>query len=207
MEIGIKAHNEYSWISSMQGDRSQWLLHRDKFTRTSEQASSVGKNKDRVSLSKEAAELQKLSSRDQQVRAHEAAHAAVGGRYAGSPNFTCQRGPNGKAYAVKGEVNISTSPIHGNPEATLEKAETIRRAAMAPANPSAQDRSVAAKAAQMAAEARIELVEENNPAEEIENPSGSSPKQSQEAHPPQLIDSSGEFKANILPGQIINLLV
>ena len=56
-----------------------------------------------------------------------------------------------------GEVSIDTSPVAGDPEATVEKMRTIQAAAMAPANPYAADRAVAAKAAQMAMNARIEV--------------------------------------------------
>jgi len=101
--------------------------------------------------------LEQLRARDREVRIHEAAHAAVGGRYAGSASFQYQRGPDGRNYAVGGEVGISTSPVSGNPQATIEKARTIRAAALAPAEPSAQDRRVAAEAAQMEVEARTEL--------------------------------------------------
>jgi SprA-related family len=101
--------------------------------------------------------IEQLAARDREVRAHEQAHAAVGGQYAGSPTYTYQRGPDGVSYAVGGEVRIDTSPIPGDPEATLRKAEQIARAASAPADPSGQDRAVAAQAAKMAQQARIEI--------------------------------------------------
>jgi hypothetical protein len=101
--------------------------------------------------------IEQLSARDREVRAHEQAHAAVGGQYASSPTYTYQRGPDGVSYAVGGEVKIDTSPIPNDPEATLRKAEQIARAASAPADPSGQDRAVAAQAAKMAQQARIEI--------------------------------------------------
>lgn len=101
--------------------------------------------------------ITKLKARDREVRAHEAAHAAVGGQYAGAPTYTYQRGPNGVSYAVGGEVKISTSRVEGDPEATLQKAMQVQRAALAPAEPSSQDRKVAAQASQMAAQARIDI--------------------------------------------------
>lgn len=104
-------------------------------------------------------EIAELASRDQEVRAHEQAHAAVGGRYAGSPNFSFQRGPNGASYAVSGHVDVDVSKIAGDPAATLQKMMVVQRAAMAPQTPSPQDRIVAAKAAQQAAGARVELAE------------------------------------------------
>ena len=62
---------------------------------------------------------------------------------------------------MAGEVKIDTSEIPGDPQATLLKAQIIRRAALAPATPSAQDRQVAAQATAMAQQARIELAVEN----------------------------------------------
>lgn len=102
--------------------------------------------------------IEQLKARDREVRVHEAAHAAVGGQYAGSPSLQYTHGPDGKNYATGGEVGISTSAVSGDPQATIEKARVIRAAAMAPAQPSAQDRRVAAEATQMEVEARTEML-------------------------------------------------
>lgn len=114
----------------------------------------------------EQQEVRDLAARDREVRAHEQAHANVGGRYAGSPSYTYQRGPDGRQYAVGGEVSISTSPIPGDPEATIDKAQIVRRAALAPAEPSAQDRRVAAEATAIEQQARAELLAQRNEAAE-----------------------------------------
>ncbi len=107
----------------------------------------------------EQKQVRELQATDRRVRAHEAAHAAAAGGLAkGGPSFTYQTGPDGRSYAVGGEVQIDTSAVSGDPTATLRKAEQIRRAALAPADPSSQDRSVAAAAAQMAAQARAEMI-------------------------------------------------
>ncbi|GGY48178.1 hypothetical protein GCM10011297_21370 [Bacterioplanes sanyensis] len=108
----------------------------------------------------EIKQIQQLKQRDAEVRAHEQAHAAVGGNLAGAASFSYQRGPDGVRYAVGGEVSIDVSKVSGDPQATLEKMERVRRAALAPAEPSAQDRQVAAQAAQLAAEARLEMAAE-----------------------------------------------
>lgn len=105
----------------------------------------------------EQQEINQLAARDREVRNHERAHVAVGGQYAGAPRYQYQRGPDGVNYAVAGEVSISTSPIPGDPQMTIEKAQVIKRAALAPAEPSAQDRKVAAEAVQMEMQARVEL--------------------------------------------------
>ncbi len=103
-------------------------------------------------------QVQQLKSRDREVRAHEQAHMSAAGPYArGGAQYAYQTGPDGQRYAIGGEVSIDTSPIGGNPEATMTKARVIRAAAMAPANPSAQDRQVAAAATRMESQARQEL--------------------------------------------------
>jgi hypothetical protein len=107
-------------------------------------------------------EVAKLKARDREVKAHEQAHlSAAGGIATSGPTFTYQLGPDGIRYAIGGEVNIDTSPVAGDPQATIRKAETIQKAANAPASPSDQDRKVAAAAAQMAAKAQTELLQKN----------------------------------------------
>ncbi|MCZ6641206.1 MAG: putative metalloprotease CJM1_0395 family protein [Gammaproteobacteria bacterium] len=108
---------------------------------------------------RELREIQKLAKRDREVRAHEQAHSSVGGSYSGSPSYQYQRGSNGVSYAVGGHVSIDVSSVPGDPAATLQKMMTVRRAALAPQNPSPQDRAVAAGASQKAADARLELAE------------------------------------------------
>lgn len=108
----------------------------------------------------ELKELADLKARDREVRAHEAAHQAVGGQYAGSISYVYERGPDGAQYAVGGEVSIDTSPVQGDPQATLEKMRVVRAAALAPAEPSPQDRAVAAEAMQLMLQAQTELSSE-----------------------------------------------
>lgn len=100
-----------------------------------------------------------LVSRDREVRLHEQAHASVGGAYAGAPSYSFKRGPDGRSYAVGGEVSIDASPVANDPAATLRKMEVVLRAALAPAEPSAQDLRVAAQAQAQAAQARADLAE------------------------------------------------
>ena len=123
---------------------------------------SASASQDSLELSPEARQqVDKLKARDQQVRAHEAAHMAAGGSLVrGGASYTYQTGPDGKRYAVGGEVSLDASPVPDNPRATIAKAERIRAAALAPADPSGQDRAVAAKAAAMASEAATELAQQ-----------------------------------------------
>lgn len=92
------------------------------------------------------AEVARLQARDTQVRSHEAAHLAVAGGIAtGGASFTYQQGPDGRMYAVGGEVPIAVSPGK-DPEETVRKMRQVAIAAMAPADPSPQDYAVAASA-------------------------------------------------------------
>ncbi len=105
----------------------------------------------------EQQEVAKLQSRDKEVRAHEAAHASVGGSLAGSPNLNFTSGPDGKRYATSGDVSIDISKVANDPSATITKLQQVQRAALAPAQPSSQDRKVAALASAGISEAQVEL--------------------------------------------------
>lgn len=121
----------------------------------------------------QVAELRRV---DREVRRHEAAHAAVGGAYAGAPSYTFERGPDGQLYAVAGQVSIDTAPVDGDPAATIQKLQIVRAAALAPGDPSAQDRAVAAQAEAGIRRAQAELQAQRNEelAGEAEEASGSS---------------------------------
>lgn len=119
--------------------------------------------------------VRELQERDREVRQHEAAHAAAGGQYAGSPRYTYQLGPDGRQYAVGGSVSIDTAPVDGDPEATLQKARQVRAAALAPADPSSQDRSVASAAAALERQALAELAAERRAEQTGEGATESAP--------------------------------
>lgn len=104
--------------------------------------------------------IDRLKTRDTEVRQHEQAHlAAAGGLAVSGAAYTYQRGPNGVDYAIGGEVHIDTSPGR-TPGETITRARTIEAAALAPADPSGPDRAVAAQAQQMEQQARAELAVE-----------------------------------------------
>lgn len=149
-------------VSTPNGELDEEALAEKKALETAEQAQLVAEQK----------QIEQLAERDREVRAHEQAHAAVGGQYAGSPVYDYTRGPNGRNYASSGHVKIDVSAIPGDPEATLQKAQTVRRAALAPAEPSSADRSVAARASQMAVEARAEIARNRGPAGDEEQSTG-----------------------------------
>ncbi len=101
-------------------------------------------------------QVRELKARDAEVRAHEQAHSRAGGQYASAPSYQYTRGPDGQQYAVAGEVTIDASEIPGNPKATITKMEIVIRAALAPAEPSAQDSKVAAQARSTKTKAQAE---------------------------------------------------
>ncbi|QIK39064.1 hypothetical protein GWK36_02060 [Caldichromatium japonicum] len=104
--------------------------------------------------------IEQLKQRDAEVRAHEQAHIAAGGAYITSgPSYSYQTGPDGRRYAIGGEVGIDTSMNPDDPEGNLAKARAIIRAAMAPAEPSGQDVRVAAAARAMEMRAQQDLRE------------------------------------------------
>ena len=139
---------------------------------------------DPVELSPEAAALVvELQARDAAVRAQEAAHlVAAGGLAEGIPTFLYQQGPDGRNYAVGGEMAIDTSPVPGNPRATLAKARQIEAAALLPMDPSSQNESVASLAQSMAAIAADQL---------DAGPAGASSWIRPEGPPGALLDISG----------------
>lgn len=125
---------------------------------------SSGQQKDDPQQQKEEQAEQKriaeLKARDQEVKIHEQAHAAIGGQYASAPSYEYETGPDGQQYAVGGEVRIDISEIPNDPRATIQKMQQVKAAALAPAEPSGADRSVAAQASQTLMEAQADLTAE-----------------------------------------------
>ncbi len=132
--------------------------------------------------SQELLKIQKLKRRDSEVRAHEQAHLSSAGQFAsGGASFVYQRGPDGNNYAVGGEVSIDIGK-ESSPEATISKMNTIRRAALAPANPSAADRQIAAQASILEAQARVEIQQNTSETTNVQNSANGKeiPEQSKE---------------------------
>ena len=122
-----------------------------------QQGQQKEEKKEQQLAEKERQALEQLKQRDREVRAHEQAHASVGGQYAGSPSYEYERGSDGNNYAVAGEVPIDISEIPNDPSATIEKMQQVRAAALAPQEPSGADRAIAAEATQRMSEAQADL--------------------------------------------------
>ncbi|MEW6984301.1 putative metalloprotease CJM1_0395 family protein [Colwelliaceae bacterium 6471] len=115
------------------------------------------KNVDSVA---EELELSTLKKRDREVRAHEQAHSSVGGSLTGAPSYSYEQGPDGNKYAVSGEVDVDLSIVEGDPQATINKMQKVYAAALAPADPSIQDKLVAATASKAILEAQSDILNE-----------------------------------------------
>ena len=83
--------------------------------------------------------------------------AAGGSLVTSAAQFSYETGPDGQQYAVAGEVGIDTAAVPGDPQATIDKMEQVKQAALAPASPSSQDLKVAAQAKAVILEAVGEL--------------------------------------------------
>lgn len=136
--------------------------------------------------------IDELQLRDKEVKAHELAHAATGGSLAGSPSYTFKVGPDGKQYAVGGEVSIDLSTVSGDPQATITKMKKVHAAALAPANPSSQDIKVAANASQKILEAQSDLLVLNSE----ESKRSSSVNSNQDLNEQSTLDIADEYNSN-----------
>lgn len=103
------------------------------------------------------AELQQI---DRRVRDHERAHLAAGsGVITSTADFTYTYGPDGRAYAIAGEVGIDTSP-ESKPEDNIYKGQRIQAAALAPRDPSPTDYHVASIGSRMELQGRSDLAQQ-----------------------------------------------
>lgn len=128
------------------------------FTPNNPYENNYNKNKDELSQ-EEKLQVAKLQKRDSEVKAHEAAHLASGAGLIRGLNYSYEKGPDGKQYAVGGEVMLDTSKGK-TPQETIQKSEQIKRAALAPSNPSSADLKIAANAEAMKNNAQSELRKE-----------------------------------------------
>lgn len=150
---GLRSTDSYSVEISKEG--------KDAASKNSDSKVQPGASDSAELSQEEVVELTKLKARDIEVRTHEQAHLSAAGGYAtGGASFSYQKGPDGQSYAVGGEVGIDLSE-ESDPNATIQKMQTIKRAALAPASPSSTDRQVAAQAEVKEAQARQEILQEH----------------------------------------------
>ncbi|MBQ7215022.1 MAG: hypothetical protein IJS39_03445, partial [Synergistaceae bacterium] len=115
-------------------------------------------------------QVDELEQIQREVIAHEAAHQAAAGEFGGGVSYSYTQGPDGKSYITGGEVPIRLKQ-GSTPEETLRNMQQVQQAANAPADPSGQDRQVAAKAAAIAAKARAQIArDEDSGSQDGEHP-------------------------------------
>jgi len=144
---------------------SATVVHENNFTKEDITAKNSS-SKDSVNAAKkqelsptEQALVSKLQQRDSEVRTHESAHMSTGVA-SGGASFTYQKGPDGRQYAVGGEVPIDLGGGASTPEDKIAHAQKVRAAALAPSSPSPADMQIAATASMMEIRARVELTQE-----------------------------------------------
>lgn len=148
MQIGSALNASYVRIGNTSTSSSN--------SSTSSSSQKNTQNSSELTASQKAL-IAELQATDIKVRAHERAHiAAGGGVIQGGAVFTYQKAPDNKLYAIAGEVGIDTSE-GATPEETITKMQTVRAAALAPADPSATDYQVASTASMLQMMARLEL--------------------------------------------------
>lgn len=135
--------------------------HEEKKLEKEQAKKRIEKEKSTDKLSPDEERLVKeLQSRDNEVKAHEAAHQAAGGGMTGAASYTYQQGPDGKMYAIGGEVSISMK-AGSSPEETARNARQIMASAMAAGSPSPQDYAVASSARIMEMKAEQQLAKKS----------------------------------------------
>jgi hypothetical protein len=123
--------------------------------RPSATTASASGNQDNAKSQAIEEQVQRLKAVEEKVKAHESAHKAAGGALTGAVTYQYTTGPDGKRYITGGEVSISIQK-GSTPEQTISNMEQVIRAALAPADPSPQDRAVAGEAAAAEQQAKQE---------------------------------------------------
>ncbi|MFT6896716.1 MAG: hypothetical protein ACJA13_001119 [Paraglaciecola sp.] len=142
--------------ASPQGEAEQNAANQDNAKDASAGKEDAEQRQQAQQEQQKTAEIAELKQRDAEVRTHEQAHASLGGQHAAAPQYDYTNGPDGRRYAVDGEVSIDITQ-EKSPEETIRKMQQVKAAALAPAEPSAQDLKVASEASQKTIEARNEI--------------------------------------------------
>jgi hypothetical protein len=134
--------------------------------------------------------VERLKQTEVKVKAHEAAHKAAGGNLASSASYSYTQGPDGRSYITGGEVQIDMSPGK-TPQETISKMQQVIRAALAPADPSGQDRAVAAQAARQMAQAQQQKLQAESPLAEDDAASPQQQTQARQAYADPAVQANG----------------
>ena len=169
---GIRLPEDTVTLSGKQPDTKTDQKSAEKTTGSPEAAQTEPKPGEKTTATGQSiedpaiqAQIAKLKQIEEKVKAHEAAHKAVGGNLASSASYSYTRGPDGRSYITGGEVQIDMSDGR-TPQETISRMQQVIRAALAPSDPSGQDRAVAAAAASRMAEAQQEKLQADSPTAE-----------------------------------------
>ena len=135
---------------------TQNIIKSEAEKREAKKADDKAKSKSEDNEDEQVRELKNIQN---EVIAHEQAHKAAAGEFGGGISYSYTEGPDDKRYITGGEVPIKLKQ-GSTPEETLRNMQKVQAAANAPADPSGQDRQVAAKAAAIASRARNEIARE-----------------------------------------------
>lgn len=176
IDTGIRNDNseDSNLDTSVKTDKNQT----DKFTPSSDFLNMISEKKNASGESTKSADSddkkteeekkkeeasQKYKKIEEEVKAHERAHKMAGGSLVrGATSFTYVVADDGKRYISAGEVKIDMSIDPNKPEESIRQLQQVQRAALAPSDPSGQDRAVAAEANSKEAQLRAQMIKDKS---------------------------------------------
>lgn len=157
-EVGdaYKKHAKYAEASKnpvlqalenlLSGKTEKELHEADTAARKDSHQPEIEAKEQQLELPEVKKELAQLKQTENEVIAHEKAHQSAGAGVTGAVTYSHTAGPDNERYITGGEVSIQMPAATGEPDETIALLEKVRQAALAPAEPSAQDLRVAASA-------------------------------------------------------------
>lgn len=129
--IYAKLGQNYSKLASLDKQDAVEKFNKDDASRVTSSENYDEKDYERV--------LDKFEASDANIRSHEQSHASS--IHASTPQYNYQQGPDGKLYAVGGNVRMDTS-IPKDPAQAAAKMDNLSQAAGAPHDLSAADAQI-----------------------------------------------------------------
>lgn len=157
-EVGdaYKKHAKYAEASKnpvlqalenlLSGKTEKELHEADTAARKDSPLAGIEAKEQQLELPEVKKELAQLKQTENEVIAHENAHKSAGAGVTGAVTYSHTAGPDNERYITGGEVSIQMPAATGESDETIALLERVRQAALAPAEPSAQDLRVAASA-------------------------------------------------------------
>ncbi|WP_085582399.1 putative metalloprotease CJM1_0395 family protein [Thalassospira mesophila] len=145
----------------------------------------------------ERAEVSRLQARDSAVKQEEKGHAAAAGQYASAPQYQYAIGPDGKAYAVGGHVDVAISTHGGSASDTKQALSALQSAALSPNAPSGADMAAFRQASMLMGIANQKHTQASPVADLAENSAKNTSANKQDNHDLQFSGSASTADANI----------